>query len=46
MRWLGFFLIFCIVISFINYLLILIRICFVLAIVDSDIFVFSLIFMY
>ena len=38
MRWLGFFYIFCIVISFINCLLILIRI-FVLAIVGSDTFV-------
>ena len=40
MRWLGLFYIFCIVISFINCLLILIRI-FVLAIVGSDTFVCS-----
>ena len=37
---------FCIVTNFINCLLILIRVCYVLAIVGSDIFVFSLIFMY
>ena len=44
-RWLGFFYIFCIVISFINCLLILIRI-YVLAIVGSDTFVFSFVCMY
>ena len=37
---------FCIGTSFFNCLLILIRVCYVLAIVGSDIFVFSLIFIY
>ena len=45
MRWLGLFYDFCIVISFINCLLILIRI-YVLAIVGSDTFVFSFVCMY
>ena len=45
MRGLGFFYDFCIVTSFINCLLILIRI-YVLAIVGSDTFVFSFVCMY